>query len=160
MTSHQTNTGYEPNASTIANVSVSTASSEMDTSGARFVPTVDVTHNDDDTNSHVSDIWLQLPASAHFPSKISALVTFPQAGRKGMQNVQPADTKSDRSESLAITASSKCTCRSWTSRSGSIGYTTSTRSTALDVLYYINKENFLLPLINMQRLQGKTLSTF
>ena len=37
----------------------------MDTSGARFVPTVDLTHDDDDTHSRMSDIPLQLPASAH-----------------------------------------------------------------------------------------------
>ena len=48
MTIHHANTGYdEPN-------------SEMDVSG-RFVPIVDLSHDDDDTNSHLSDIALQLP---------------------------------------------------------------------------------------------------
>ena len=31
----------------------------------RFVPIVDLTHDDEDANSHMSDIALQLPASAH-----------------------------------------------------------------------------------------------
>ena len=43
--------------------------SEMYSSGARFVPVVDLTPDDDDTNSHTSDIPLQFLASAHFPSE-------------------------------------------------------------------------------------------
>ena len=68
------------------------------------------------------------------PSNNSALVTFSQAGRRprAKSSQFPADTKSDQSESLAITVScyisSMCTCSSWTSRSGSIGHTTSMRS--------------------------------
>ena len=58
MTIHHSNTGYEPKDS------INTMNSEMDTSG-RFVPLVDLTHDDDDTHSHVSDIPLQLPASAN-----------------------------------------------------------------------------------------------
>ena len=61
VTSHQTNTGHEPNGSTKANVSINTVNSEMDTSGARFVPKADLTHDDHDTNSHMSDFPLQLP---------------------------------------------------------------------------------------------------
>ena len=61
--------------------------SQVGTSGARFVPIVDLTRDDDDTQSHVSDIPLQLPASAHFPSNGSALVTFSQAGSDPVQNV-------------------------------------------------------------------------
>ena len=91
MTSHQTNTGYEPNVSANANVSINTTNREMDTSGATFVPEVDLTHDDDDTNSHRSDIPLQLPARANSPSNHSALLTFSRA--------------------------SKCACSSWTSRS-------------------------------------------
>ena len=51
-----TNTGHQP-----------TTNSEMDMSGW-FVPIVDVTNDDDDTNSHRSDIPLQLPASANVSS--------------------------------------------------------------------------------------------
>ena len=54
--------------------------SEMDMSGARFVPIGDLTHDDDDANSDMSDIPLQLPASANVWSNNSALVTFSQAG--------------------------------------------------------------------------------
>ena len=87
MTLHQTDTGYEPNVSTNANVSISTANSETDTNEVRFSPFLDLTHDDDDTNSHMSDIPLQLPASSHFPSNNSALVTFSQAGSDPVQNV-------------------------------------------------------------------------
>ena len=83
MAFHQTNTGDEPN----ANVSFNTTNSEMDTSGARFVPIVDVTHDDDDTNSHMSDIPLQVPANINIPSNSSAEVTFSQAGSDTVQNV-------------------------------------------------------------------------
>ena len=59
----------------------------MDTSGARFVPIVNLTHDDDDTHSHLSDIPLQLPASAHFPWNNSAVVTFSQVGSDSVQHV-------------------------------------------------------------------------
>ena len=61
MTLHRTNTGCEPNVSTNANVSIHTMNSEMDTNGLRFVPIVDLTRDDDDACSHMSDIPLQLP---------------------------------------------------------------------------------------------------
>ena len=123
---HHTNTGNEH--------PVNTVNSEMDTSRARFVPVEDLTHDDDGTNSHMSDIPLQLPASAHFPSNITALVTFSQAWSDLVQHCSqsPTDTQLDWSESLAMTVScyvsSKCTCSSWTSRSFSVGCATSTRS--------------------------------
>ena len=78
MTIHHSNTGYEPN-------SINTTISEMDTSGARFVPLVDLTHADDDTKSHMSDVPLQLPASANVSSTNSALVTH--AGSDLVPNV-------------------------------------------------------------------------
>ena len=65
MALHLTSTGYEPNVPNVPNADVST-NANMGTSGARFVPTVDSTHDDDDPNSHMSDIPLQLPASAIF----------------------------------------------------------------------------------------------
>ena len=61
--------------------------SEMDTSGARFVSIVGLTHDDVDTNSDVSDISLHFPASANVSSNNSALVTFSQAGCDPVQNV-------------------------------------------------------------------------
>ena len=55
------NTGYELN-------------SQIDVTG-RYVPIVDLTHDDDeDTNSHMSDIPLQLPTSANDPLNNSALI--------------------------------------------------------------------------------------
>ena len=72
MKVQHSNTSYEPN-------------SEMDMSG-RFVPQVDLTDDDDDADSHMSDIPLQLPASAHVSSNNSALVPFSQAGGDLMQH--------------------------------------------------------------------------
>ena len=68
MTIPQSHTGYEPN-------------SEFDMAG-RFVPIVELTHNDEDTNSLMSDVPLQLPASAH-----SAMVTFSQVEGDFMRNI-------------------------------------------------------------------------
>ena len=72
-TIHHSNTGYQPD-------------SEMDMSG-RFVPMVDLTHDDDGTNVHMSEIPLQLPASAHASPYNSAVVTFPHAEGNLMRNV-------------------------------------------------------------------------
>ena len=76
----------------------------MDRSGARFVPMVDLTHDGDDTDSHMSDIPLQLPASAYFPLNNS---TFP---RSHQQEATPRDMftvfnrdQINRIESLAVT---------------------------------------------------------
>ena len=62
MTMRHTNAGYEPN-------------SVIDVTG-RFFPIVDLTHIDEDANSHMSDIPLQLLVSSHFAFHNSALVTF------------------------------------------------------------------------------------
>ena len=61
--------------------------SEMDTSGARFVPIADSTRDDDDANFRVSRIPSQLPTSAKVSSNSSALVMFSQGGSDPMQNV-------------------------------------------------------------------------
>ena len=63
------------------------ADANMDTSGAWFVPIVDVTHDDDDAHSHMSDIPLQRPASAHFPLNTSALATLSPARSDAVRNV-------------------------------------------------------------------------
>ena len=65
----------------------------------------------------------------------SAVVMLSPARRGHVRNVQSStDTKSKKIEPLAIAErnymSSMCTCSSWTSRSGSTGYTTSFRSPA------------------------------
>ena len=108
-----------------------TENRQMDMSGW-FVPTVDLTSDDDDTNCHLSDIPLQLPASANVSSNNSALVMFSQAEGDFLRNVPslhpiPSQTGG---KSLAVTVSqnvpSGFTSRCWTSRNCSIGYTTST----------------------------------
>ena len=71
---------------------IDTANSEMDASGASFVPMMDLTHDDDDTKSHMSDVPLQGPASAKFPSNISALVSLSQAGSDPVRNVHSLQT--------------------------------------------------------------------
>ena len=96
----QSNTSYEPN-------------SDLDMA-RRLVPIVDLTQHDEQTNSHVSDIPLQLSAIACVASNNSALVrTVPSLWQ---------------SHSPSQDAPSGFTSSSWTSRNCSIGYTTSTRT--------------------------------
>ena len=126
MTLHRTSTSYEPSASNVPNAN-------MDTIGARFVPMVDLTRDDDNANSHKSDMPLQLPASAHFPfEQLSIGHALTSKKRPSATCCQTSThTKSNRIESLAITESSKCTsCRTWTSRRSSTGHKTSSRSPA------------------------------
>ena len=52
----------------------------------RSGPLVDLTHDDKDVNSHMSDIPLQLPASANDSSNTSAWVTFSQADGDPVQD--------------------------------------------------------------------------
>ena len=54
----------------------------------RFVPTVDLTLHIDGTPSLMSDIPLQLPASANVSANNSAWVTVSQVGRDLKQNVR------------------------------------------------------------------------
>ena len=75
LTIPHTNTSYKPN-----------SNSEMDMCG-KFLVTVVLTRDDDDTNSHVSDIPLSLPAIAHVASDNSALVTFSHADSNLMRHV-------------------------------------------------------------------------
>ena len=119
----------------------------MDTSRAIFVPTVALTRDDDDTNSFVSDIPLQVPRVQMFRRTNSALVTFSQVeGDKSR-----SDAESDWCKSLAITVffyiHSRCNCSSWTSRT--FKWQDNERekhwmisATLLAVLYFINKKNF------------------
>ena len=87
VTFHQADTSYEPYVFTNADESINAMNSEMGTSGGSFVQIVDLTRDDDDTNSHKSDIPSQLPASATFLSNNSALVMLSQAGDDPVQNV-------------------------------------------------------------------------
>ena len=76
------------------------------------------------TDILLSNIPLQLPASANASSNNSALVKFSQTGSDPVQNVQsPTDTKTEWSESLAITVTGyiPSTFSSCTTRNGSIG---------------------------------------
>ena len=53
----------------------------------RFDPMADLTPDNENANSQMSDIPLQLPANANVASNISALVTFSQAEGDPMWNV-------------------------------------------------------------------------
>ena len=75
MTPHLTSTDYEHIVPNVFNADVN-----MDTSGAKFVPIVGLTHDDDDTKSHMCEISSELPASANFPLNIPALATLSQVG--------------------------------------------------------------------------------
>ena len=105
------------------------------------------------------------PQMSLSPLNNSAVVMFSPTRRGHVRNIHKSssDTESKKIESLALTERnyihSKCTCSSWTSRSGSNCYTTSFRSPAWSstCLSTINKQNFLLPLINMKRLRSKNL---
>ena len=77
---HLTTTGHEPDAT-------------VDASGARFAPIVDVTHDDDDTKSHMSDILLQLPASVKYPLNNSVLATLSPAGGDPVRNAHSLQPK-------------------------------------------------------------------
>ena len=89
----QSNTRYEPN-------------SEFDMAG-RFVPKVDVTHDDEDTKFSHADFPLQLPASANAAFENWALVTFSQVEGDVVRNFSksPSETDSGCVESLQITVS-------------------------------------------------------
>ena len=111
-TLHITSTGYEPN--------VSNADAEMDTSGARFVPIVDFnTWQWRHKSSHV-----RLPVAASRKCKF-AVWTLQHWLFTVFNRYQ---IKQDWI--LGDYQSSKCTCSSGRSRSGSTGYTTSSRRPA------------------------------
>ena len=52
----------------------------------QFVPIVDLSQDDEDGNSHMSDIPLQLPATANVAPNNFALVTFSKADGDLMRN--------------------------------------------------------------------------
>ena len=84
MSIPQSTTGYEPK-------------SELDVAGGSD-PLVDSTQDDEDGKSLMSDIPLQLPASASVASHHSALITFSQAEGDLMRNARslhpfPSETR-------------------------------------------------------------------
>ena len=92
-----THTGYEPN-------------SEIDT-GGRFVLIVAVTHDDEDGHSRMSDMPLQLRASANVASFHSASVTFSQAEGDPHAECSKSPFDTDRGKALATTVSPVRTVR-------------------------------------------------
>ena len=91
--------------------------SEPDVAG-RFVLVVDLAQDAGHRHSHMSEIPLLLPASAHVASNSYASVTFSQAeGAHAECSKSPSDTLPDWCKYLAITVSqntpSKCTRSSW-----------------------------------------------
>ena len=135
----------------------------------RVVPTV-VRHDDDGTNSHMSDILLQLPASANVSSNNSACNVLTSWSRRRVERSQSqSDTNSDPSESLAVTVSRYIPQResfgsSWTSRTW-FNWLHNERekfctisAKRLVVLCSMNMENFFLPFIDLKLLRSKALS--
>ena len=57
-------------------LNVPDARANMDTSGARFAPKVNLTRDDVDTNTLMSDIPLQLPASVNVPRNVHTTDCF------------------------------------------------------------------------------------
>ena len=108
------------------------SNSEMDT-GGRFVPIVDLTSKDYDTNSHMSDIPLQLPASAHVASDISGVVAFATSCNL-MWNIPslhpiPSEIGLNPWQLQYLCAYHQGSLAgSWTARKCSCGYTAGTRS--------------------------------
>ena len=96
-----------------------------------FVPIVDITHDDQDTTCHMSDIPLQLAAIAHVASHKSASVTFSQAESDPTQNAHSLHSKP--TQTRIIPSQSQCPltcppCVYLTSTNVSISHTTSTSS--------------------------------
>ena len=115
MTLHLTLTGYEP--------SVPDADANMDMSGTRLLPKMNLTHDDDDTNFHMFDIPLQPSASPKFTSKNSALATLSPAGCDPVRNVHSLVLVPNQTgqNSWQKQKPRKCTCSSWT-KTRKIGY--------------------------------------
>ena len=129
---------------------------------------VELTQDDGDRNSHVSDIPLQLPASANVSSDSYALVTFEQAednltlfkvsircrvrlgATRGYHSI-PVLALSVHQQFLGLTK-----LFNWLHNEHEKVWMLSAKR--LDVLRFINKDNFSLPLINAKRLRGKILS--
>ena len=122
MTIPWSNKGYEP-------------ISEIDMAGS--FSQVELTQDDGDRNSHVSDIPLQLPASANVSSDSYALVTFEQAEDNLTLFKVSIRCRVRLGQPVAITVpqylASAFTSSSWASRNFSIGYTTSTRRSGCSV---------------------------
>ena len=111
----------------------------------------------------MSDVALQLPAGANFPLNNSALAyaLTSRVATRAKCSQSSTDSTSNRIEFLAVTESSKCTCSSCKQRfnwlHNELGKPCMISAKRLDVLCATNKDNFLLPLINMKRLRGNTL---
>ena len=112
-----------------------------------------------DTSSHVSDIPLQLPAGAHVPSNNSALVTFSQAAGSdpvpNVQSLQPIRHQISVNPWQILYPVTYPQSVPAVLGPQAVQLVTQQAGEALN-----NKEKFLLPLINMKRLQGKTSSIF
>ena len=135
---------------------------------------VDLTHDDDDTNCHMPNIPLQPPPTAHFPSNF---LTSSELSCANVHSLQPIPTQigvNPQQLQYLVTYPQSVFAVLWTSRSCSIRYTTSTRSSVRsarkkrlctisaqrrDVLHSINRGKFLLPLIKMKKIRKKAQFT-
>ena len=115
-----------PNVSTNANVSISTSNSEMDASGARFVLNVGLTMT-------TRILTCSFPRVHIFRRTMMHWSRSHELGSTPCKNFTVFGRYQFRLERILgkysiCHMSSKCTCSSWTPRSGSVGHTTSTRS--------------------------------
>ena len=164
MTLHQTNTGYEPKL--FYKRQRLYQHFEQWVGCERSKVCSNSGFDDDDTNSH-----MQLPASAHFPSNNYVLVTFSRAGSdprvkiftvfgryQFVQNGANPWQIQYLSHVLEVYLQFLDPKKrfSWSHNEHEKLWMISKKQ--LDVLWSINKDNFLLPLINMKWLRGKTLS--
>ena len=157
-----TSTGHEPNVRNVPD-----ARDNMDTSGARFAPIVNLTHDDVDTNTNVPTSGLQFPASANVSvEKFSighALTSRRRLSAKCSQS--STDTKSNRIGSSAGYRILKVYLQfldlkkrfNWSHNELEKPCMISAKR--LDVLCSINKDTLLLPPIKLKRLRDETSST-
>ena len=104
----------------------------MHTSG-RCIPKVILTHDDDDTNSHVRHHVSASRECKCFVKQFyigNVLTSWSDPMQNG-HSLQPIPNQTSANPwelQYSVTYPQKCACSSWTSWSGSVGHTTSTRS--------------------------------
>ena len=110
----------------------------------------------------MSGLCLTMRVASHKPGGSIAAHAPPHQQSSPAQCTSRHSARPSRSRFGQQRWSRKCTCCSWTSRSDSTGHNELEKpcmitAKRLDVLSSTNKENNLLPLINMKRMQSKIL---
>ena len=130
----------------------------------KVVPTVNLTHDGEDTRSRMSDIPLQLPASANVSSNTFKLVTFSKAGGDSMQNVrslQPIPNQTGLNPwhiQYPVTCPQSVVAVLGPQEAVQLVKPCMISAKRFDVLCSWYQDNFLLPHIIMTLLRGETLS--